>query len=101
MEEALHGMSLLREFAGLEGWGKRLPDEGTTPCFRYVLDKHKLITQMLQIVNDLLTAKGLLFSSGTVVGCHTDRCAQLHRERHWRARPGHETRSAMVLPGKC
>lgn len=67
MEEALHDMALFREFAGLEAWDERLPDESTILRFRHVLDKHKLAPQILQIVNDLLTAKGLLLKSGTVV----------------------------------
>jgi len=67
MEEALHDVALFREFAGLESWGERLPDESTILRFRHVLDKHKLAPQILQIVNDLLTAKGLLLKSGTVI----------------------------------
>lgn len=67
MEEALHDMPLFREFAGLGTWDDRLPDESTILRFRHVLEKHKLAPQMLQTVNDLLTAKGLLLKSGTVV----------------------------------
>jgi transposase, IS5 family len=67
MEEALHDVPLFREFAGLEGWADRLPDESTILRFRHVLDKHKLAPQILQTVNDLLSAKGLLLKSGTVV----------------------------------
>jgi IS5 family transposase len=67
MEEALHDMPLFREFAGLGTWDERLPDESTILRFRHVLEKHKLGPQMLKAVNDLLTAKGLLLKSGTVV----------------------------------
>ena len=67
MEEALHDMPLFREFAGLEGWGERLPDESTILRFRHVLEEHKLAPEMLKTVNDLLTAKGLMLKSGTVV----------------------------------
>jgi len=67
MEEALHDMPLFREFAGLGTWDERLPDESTILRFRHVLEKHKLAPQMLKTVNDLLTAKGLLLKSGTVV----------------------------------
>ncbi|MEK8032246.1 IS5 family transposase [Ideonella sp. DXS29W] len=67
MEEALHDMPLLREFAGLGTWDERLPDESTILRFRHVLEKHKLAPQILQTVNELLTAKGLLLKSGTVV----------------------------------
>jgi IS5 family transposase len=57
MEEALHDMPVFREFAGLEGWDERLPDEHD-PAVRHVLEKHKLAAQILQTVNDLLSAKG-------------------------------------------
>jgi transposase, IS5 family len=67
MEDALHDVSLFREFAGLGGWDDRLPDESTILRFRHVLKKHKLAGQILQTVNDLLTAKGLLLRQGTVV----------------------------------
>ena len=67
MEEALHDMPVFREFAGLEGWDERLPDESTILRFRHVLEKHKLAGQILQTVNDLLSAKGMMLKSGTVV----------------------------------
>ena len=67
MEEALHDMLVFREFAGLEGWDERLPDESTILRFRHVLEKHKLAAQILQTVNDLLSAKGVMLKSGTVV----------------------------------
>jgi IS5 family transposase len=60
-------MPVFREFAGLEGWDERLPDESTILRFRHVLDKHKLAGQILQTVNDLLSAKGVMLKSGTVV----------------------------------
>lgn len=68
MEDALHDMPVFREFAGLEAWDERLPDESTILRFRHVLEKHKLAAQMLQTVNDLLSAKGVVLKSGTVVG---------------------------------
>ena len=67
MEEALHDVPLFREFAGVEGWDERLPDESTILRFRHVLEKHKLAAQILQTINDLLSHKGLLLKSGTVV----------------------------------
>lgn len=67
MEEALHDMPVFREFAGLEGWDERLPDESTILRFRHVLEKHKLTAQILQTVNDLLSAKGMMLKGGSVV----------------------------------
>jgi IS5 family transposase len=67
MEDALHDVPLFREFAGLGGWDDRLPDESTILRFRHALEKHKLADQILQTINELLTSKGLLLKSGTVV----------------------------------
>jgi len=66
MEEALHDMALFREFAGLN-WDTRLPDETTILRFRRRLEEHKLAPQILAVVNELLSAKGLLLRYGTVV----------------------------------
>ena len=67
MEEALHDMPLFRDFAGLGGWGDRLPDESTILRFRHVLEKHQLAEQILVTINTLLHARGLMLKSGTVV----------------------------------
>ena len=67
MEEALHDVPLYREFAGLDGWTQRLPDETTILRFRHLLQKHKLADQMLATVNELLRAKELMLRAGTVV----------------------------------
>ena len=67
MEESLHDIPLLREFAGLGGWSDRLPDESTILRFRHLLEKHKLAAQILETVNALLSGKGLLLRVGTVV----------------------------------
>jgi len=66
MEEALHGMPLFREFAGL-GWDTRLPDESTILRFRHLLERHKLPEQILAVVNELLRDKGLMLRTGTGV----------------------------------
>ena len=67
MEEALHDMPVFREFAGLDNWSTRLPDESTLLRFRHLLEKHKLAAQMLVLINDLLRSKGLMLRAGTVV----------------------------------
>jgi len=67
MEEALHDVPLFREFAGLDNWSTRLPDESTIQRFRHLLEKHKLAEQMLALINDLLRDKGLMLRAGTVV----------------------------------
>lgn len=67
MEEALHEMPMYREFAGLDNWTTRLPDESTILRFRHLLEAHKLAAQILVVVNDILRDKGLMLRSGTVV----------------------------------
>jgi transposase, IS5 family len=67
MKEALHDVPLCREFAGLDNWTTRLPDESTILRFRHLLDKHKLAAQMLASNNDMLRNKGLMLRAGTVV----------------------------------
>ena len=67
MEEALHDTPVLREFAGLDNWTSRLPDETTVLRFRHLLEKHKLAPQILTVINDLLRAKGLMLRVGTAI----------------------------------
>ena len=66
MEESLHDIPMFREFANLS-WDSRLPDETTILRFRRLLEEHKLPPHILKVVNDMLTAKGLLLRAGTVV----------------------------------
>ena len=66
MGEAFFDTPLYREFAQLEEFG-RPPDESTILRFRHRLEKHKLAEQILQTVNELLTARGLLMKVGTAV----------------------------------
>ena len=72
MEEAFFDTPLYGEFAQLEAMS-RLPAESTilrfgkTPSPRHRLEKHKLAEQILNTVNDLLSARGLLLKAGTVV----------------------------------
>jgi IS5 family transposase len=66
MEEAFFDTPVYRQFAQLEEFA-RLPDESTILRFRHRLEKHKLSEQILAVVNDLLTQRGLLLKTGTVV----------------------------------
>ena len=66
MEEAFFDTPMLREFAQL-GEFTRLLDESTILRFRHRLEKHKLAEQILATVNDILTQRGLLLKTGTVV----------------------------------
>ena len=60
-------MPLYREFAKLDGALDRLPDETTILRFRHLLERHDLAVDMLRVVNDLLSVKGLLMRTGTAV----------------------------------
>ncbi len=67
MEEALHEVPLYREFSGLDAGMSRLPDETTILRFRHLLEAHALAQPMLATVNSVLTSKGLLLKTGTIV----------------------------------
>lgn len=66
MEEAFFDTPLYREFAQFEEFG-RMPDESAILRFRHRLEKHKLAEQILSVANDILTQRGLLLKTGTVV----------------------------------
>ena len=66
MEEAFFDTPVYRQFAQLEEF-TRMPDESTILRFRHRLEKHKLAEKILAVVNDLLTQRGLLLKTGTVV----------------------------------
>ena len=66
MGEALHNVPSFREFASL-GSDSRLPYEGTILRFRHLLEKRKLADQILALLKNLLSGKGLLLKAGTVV----------------------------------
>ncbi|MFM0511700.1 IS5 family transposase [Paraburkholderia sp. RL17-373-BIF-A] len=67
MEEALDDVPLYREFAGLDEGMTRLPDESTILPFRHLLETHGLAAQMLTLVNEILSEKGLMLKTGSAV----------------------------------
>jgi IS5 family transposase len=66
MQDALDDVPMYREFASL-GSTTRLPDKSAVLRFRPLLEEHKLAAQMLAVINDVLTTKGLMLRTGTVV----------------------------------
>ena len=66
MEEAFFDVPLYREFAQLPEF-TRLPDESTLLRFRHRPEKHKLAEQVLGVVTGILSQRGLLIMTGTVV----------------------------------
>jgi transposase, IS5 family len=67
MEEALYDVPLYREFAGLDEGMTRLPDESTILRFRHLLETYGLAAQMLAVVNEILSEKGLMLKAGSAV----------------------------------
>jgi IS5 family transposase len=67
MEEALYDVPLYREFAGLDEGMTRLPDESTILRFRHLLETHGLAAQMLTLVNEILSERGLMLKTGSAV----------------------------------
>lgn len=54
MEEALHGLPLLRHFAGLDAGMDTMPDETTILNFLHRLERHGLSKQIFAEVSGLL-----------------------------------------------
>ena len=66
MEDFLHENSAARKFVGL-ALADRTPDESTILQFRHLLEKRNLGKQVLERVNDGITAAGLALSKGRIV----------------------------------
>jgi IS5 family transposase len=66
-EEALYDSEAMRRFVGVELGDDAFPDETTILHFRHLLERHALPEQLFAAVRELLTAKGLLLTSGTIV----------------------------------
>jgi len=67
MEEALHDITLYREFALLGTGMTRLADESTILRFRHLLETHELSARILATVNEILQDKGLTLRVGSAV----------------------------------
>jgi len=67
MEDGLYDIESLRRCAGFSNVTAALPDETTILNFRHLLEQHDLTMRLLEAVNGLLKAKGLLVSQGTMV----------------------------------
>jgi IS5 family transposase len=48
----------------------RLPDESTILRFRHILETHGLAAQMLALVNEIPSEKGLMLKAGSAVDAH-------------------------------
>ena len=67
MEEALHDIPLLRQFAGLDAFEDTIPDETTILKFRHLLEANALAVALFAEVNAVLSERGLSLRHGTAV----------------------------------
>jgi IS5 family transposase len=67
MEEALEDTPMYWQFAQLDPGMTRLPDESTILRFRHLLEANNLSLQIMATINALLTQRGLMLKTGTVV----------------------------------
>ena len=67
MEEALHDVPLLRQFAGLDAFEDVMPAESTILRFRHLLEQSELAVALFAEVNAVLSEKGLSTKRGSVV----------------------------------
>lgn len=67
MEEALHDMPLLRDFAKLDAGEDAIPDETTLLKFRHLLERHRLTETLFNDTQARLAEQGLLLREGTIV----------------------------------
>ena len=66
MEEALHEIAPVRQFAQLS-LTRAIPDETTILDFRHLLEANDLAPKLLQCVNGHLCDRGMLLKRGTIV----------------------------------
>ncbi len=67
VDEALHDIPVYRAFAGIDPGATGIPDATTILRFRHLLERHDLATALLDTVNALLEARGLMVRQGTLV----------------------------------
>lgn len=67
MEEALHDIPLLRQFAGLNAFEDVISDESTILRFRHLLEHNELAVALFAEVNAVLSEKGLSMKRSSVV----------------------------------
>jgi IS5 family transposase len=66
-EEALYDVSLFRAFCRIDLGEERAPDAATLLNFRHLLEAHDLGAGLFARVVELLQAKGVKLSGGTIV----------------------------------
>jgi len=66
-EDALYDSETMRRFVGVDLGEDAFPDETTILHFRHLLERHRLTEQVFAAVETLLSAKGMLLKTGTIV----------------------------------
>jgi IS5 family transposase len=67
LEDALYEIESMRRFAQLDLADDTLPDETTVLNFRRLLERHGLTARLMNTINEVLEARGLLLKGGTMV----------------------------------
>jgi len=66
-EDALYDMPAFREFCRIDLGRERAPDATTLLRFRHLLEEHRIGAALFSKVGELLLAKGMKLSGGTIV----------------------------------
>ena len=66
-EDALHDLPAFREFCKIDLGRERVPDATTLLNFRHLLEQHQIGAALFAKVGELLLAKGMKLSGGTIV----------------------------------
>jgi transposase, IS5 family len=66
-EDALYDVAVFRQFCRIDLGRERVPDASTLLNFRHLLEQHQLGQALFAKVGELLLAKGMKLSGGTIV----------------------------------
>ena len=66
-EDALYDIAAFRDFCGIDLGRERVPDATTLLNFRHLLEEHKIGAALFAKVGELLLARGMKLSGGTIV----------------------------------
>ena len=66
-EDALYDMPAFRDFCRIDLGGERAPDATTLLRFRHLLEEHQIGAALFSKIGELLLAKGMKLSGGTIV----------------------------------
>jgi transposase, IS5 family len=67
LEDAIYDSQALRDFVGVCLPVESVPDATTLLNFRRLLETHDLTSKILEVINGVLTEKGIMLKGGTIV----------------------------------